>query len=347
MQVNKSERKLLINAIEEWKNQNLLTDAQAEQLKSTLHIRKFDWRPLSIYAFIIAVACAVLSIVVLLADRPLRLLLEQLMKISDAGISSILSVFAVLGLLYARRRFEKTPQLSISNNSVLLFSAFLSLSAIAFWAKTFHVFQENNAGIFLVATILYFGLSIYLNSKVLWSLAFCMLLLGYGVFTVSLETKSGDFLGMNFPFRFVPLCIMLLLFSFVIRSVKLLSAFYKIQYSLSLLAFFCSLWLVTIFGNTLSYSEWQDIPSSTFILWDALFFILTASGMYFGLQRKDWILGNTALAFFLLSLVTRYFEYFWKPLHKSVFFMILALLFWFVGSRAERLWNLKFLNEEA
>lgn len=347
MQVNKSERKLLVNAIEEWKNQKLLNEEQAEQFKSTLQIRKFDWRPLSIYAFIIAVACAVLSIVVLLADRPLRLLLEQLMKITDAGISCILSALAVLGFAYARRRFQKTPQLSISNNSILLFFAFLSLAAIAFWAKTFHVFQENNAGIFLLATVLYFGLSIYLNSKILWTLAFSMLLLGYGIFTVSLETKSGGFLGMNFSLRFVPLGILLLLLSFVVQRIKQISIFYKIHYILSLLVLFCSLWFVTIFGNTLSYSEWQDIPSSTFLLWDALFFILAAFGMYFGLQRKDWILGNTALAFFLLSLVTRYFEYFWKPLHKSVFFMILALIFWFVGSRAERLWNLKFLKEEA
>jgi hypothetical protein len=69
-------------------------------------------------------------------------------------------------------------------------------------------------------------------------------------------------------------------------------------------------------------------------------------GMYSGLRRRDWILGNTSLAFFLLNLLTRYFEYCWVPLHKSVFFMILAAVFWAMGSRAEKLWNLKFLKGE-
>ena len=70
------------------------------------------------------------------------------MKISDAGISSILSVFAVLGLLYARRRFEKTPQLSIKVIIVFYCFGIFVFIGDCFLGKTFHVFQENNAGIF-------------------------------------------------------------------------------------------------------------------------------------------------------------------------------------------------------
>jgi len=34
------------------------------------------------------------------------------------------------------------------------------------------------------------------------------------------------------------------------------------------------------------------------------------------------------------------FEYFWDSTHKAIFFAILALSFWYLGSRAEKIWNL-------
>jgi uncharacterized membrane protein len=107
-----------------------------------------------------------------------------------------------------------------------------------------------------------------------------------------------------------------------------------------------ALWLVTIFGNYSSYERWQEVRQLQFLVWDGVLFAVAAAGMYLGLKRNDFVLGNISLVFFILNLVTRYFEYFWEPLHKSVFFMILAFIFWFIGSRAEKLWNLKFLEEK-
>jgi uncharacterized membrane protein len=107
-----------------------------------------------------------------------------------------------------------------------------------------------------------------------------------------------------------------------------------------------ALWLVTIFGNYSSYERWQEVRQLQFLVWDGVLFAVAAAGMYLGLKRNDFVLGNISLVFFILNLVTRYFEYFWEPLHKSVFFMILAFIFWLIGSRAEKLWNLKFLKEK-
>jgi uncharacterized membrane protein len=125
-----------------------------------------------------------------------------------------------------------------------------------------------------------------------------------------------------------------------------LNPFYKIHYVTGLLIFFVALWLVTIFGNFSSYERWQEVKQLQFLVYDGALFTVAAAGMYLGLKRNDFVLGNISLVFFILNLVTRYFEYFWEPLHKSVFFMILAFIFWFIGSRAEKLWNLKFLEEK-
>jgi len=46
------------------------------------------------------------------------------------------------------------------------------------------------------------------------------------------------------------------------------------------------------------------------------------------------------LTFIFINLYTRFFEHFWNHLHKAIFFTLLAVSFWYLGTRAERIWNL-------
>jgi hypothetical protein len=39
--------------------------------------------------------------------------------------------------------------------------------------------------------------------------------------------------------------------------------------------------------------------------------------------------------------VLRFFEYFWDTLHKAIFFAALALSFWLLGTKAEKIWHLR------
>jgi hypothetical protein len=36
---------------------------------------------------------------------------------------------------------------------------------------------------------------------------------------------------------------------------------------------------------------------------------------------------------------TRYFEYFWNSMHKALFFALLGISFWLIGSKAEKYWR--------
>jgi len=51
------------------------------------------------------------------------------------------------------------------------------------------------------------------------------------------------------------------------------------------------------------------------------------------------VLRGFGLTFLFINLYTRFFEYFWDSMHKALFFAVLALSFWYVGSRAERIWH--------
>ncbi len=347
MQLKKDKAEFLKSAIEEWQSQQLLTKEQAQQLKNTITIRKFDWKQVTIYAFIIAVVCSVLSIIVLLADKTLLKLIERFTQITDFGISCIITLATILVFYITKRRVEKHIDTPFRNQSYLLLGAFLSLATVSYWSKTLHVFHNNYTFIFLMASILYVALALYFRSQTIWVLSLLMLAFAYGMFSVTHSNDSNKelFLGLNFPMRFVPFSLLVLLFLYLINRKEALQPFYKVHYVVGLLLFYISFWLVTIFGNYGSYERWNEVKQYQFIFWDLLLFVIAAAGMYVGLKRNDYILGNISLMFFIINLITRYFEYFWIPLHKSIFFMILAFIFWFIGSRAEKLWNLKFLEE--
>ena len=45
------------------------------------------------------------------------------------------------------------------------------------------------------------------------------------------------------------------------------------------------------------------------------------------------------VTFLGINLYTRFFELFWNNLHKAIFFALLAASFWYIGSKAETIWN--------
>lgn len=57
-------------------------------------------------------------------------------------------------------------------------------------------------------------------------------------------------------------------------------------------------------------------------------------------RRDDRTSIGFGITFLFINLYTRFFEHFWNPLHKAVFFALLGVSFWFIGSRAERIWTL-------
>ena len=64
------------------------------------------------------------------------------------------------------------------------------------------------------------------------------------------------------------------------------------------------------------------------------------AAIWYGLKRDDGVLRGFGLTFLLINLYTRFFEYFWAPLPKALFFAVLAISFWYLGSRAETIWQL-------
>ncbi|HRB92907.1 MAG TPA: hypothetical protein PLT17_05845, partial [Chitinophagales bacterium] len=107
MHIKKQQAKFLNETIDVWEQQNLVTEEQATKLKQSIVIRKFDWKQVTIYAFILAVACAILSIIVLLADKIILRIIERFTQLTDLSISCLLTFLATLLFFYSKKRFQE------------------------------------------------------------------------------------------------------------------------------------------------------------------------------------------------------------------------------------------------
>jgi hypothetical protein len=161
------------------------------------------------------------------------------------------------------------------------------------------------------------------------------------------------FLGMNYPLRFV-------LFGAVLAGLGiagermlasgtsatpgsirdrwlLVSPQTKV---VGLLDLFIALWIMSIFGNYGDMTAWRSVPQYELLHWSVLFGLVAAGAVWYGFKHDDGVLRGFGLSFLGINLYTRFFEYFWDSLHKAVFFALLAASLWYLGRRAEAIWNM-------
>ena len=74
--------------------------------------------------------------------------------------------------------------------------------------------------------------------------------------------------------------------------------------------------------------------------WSVLFAAVAAGAIYHSLKMDDRMTRGFGITFLGINLYTRYFEYFWGSTHKAVFFTLLGVSFWWIGSKAETIWQL-------
>jgi hypothetical protein len=113
---------------------------------------------------------------------------------------------------------------------------------------------------------------------------------------------------------------------------------------IGLLYLFIALWILSIWGNYQGYEDWHNAGHWELLHWSLYFGFAAAGAIYLGLRHDIAVLRGFGLTFLGINLYTKYFEYFWDGMHKAVFFAILGITFWVVGSRAETIWQMKGLR---
>lgn len=345
MKIDQEKSDFLDEMLEHWQEEQLLTAAEVEKLRSSYEAKSFDWRRLAQYSFWIAMACGVISLGALLVDNDMLNYLKKLYDTPD-GIISVLS-FAAAGVLYwLSFKWKKTLPMQIFSNDAIIFTAvMLTANGIAYLGKAVGTGESHFSLLILLSVAIYGILAYVFKSRLIWVFVLISLGAWFGTETGYLSRGNLYFLGMNYPLRFVIFGFVVTALSFVLRNVKAFKFFHMTTYVSGMMYLFVSLWLISVFGNFGTLDQWYGIKQISLFYWALISAAVCALSIFAGLKYRDEVAREFGITFLFLNLYTRYFEYFWDSWHKALFFCVLAASFWLIGRKAEKIWNLEFLKK--
>jgi len=326
--------------IRQWIADKTVTQEEGEKLLGSYQIVGFDWRRLAKYCFWISLICIISAVGAILADEALMALLARIFRAPDI-IKCLFFAGIAAALYYAgQRRRKKKPEKIFSNEAIFALGVFATAGAIAFFGKAIDTGSGHFSLLVLLAAIIYAILGLWFPSKLIW--IFALLSLG-GWFGAETGYKSGwgaYYLGMNYPLRFVIFGIALTAAASLFAAKPGLRDFVKPSRVMGLLYLFIALWILSIFGNHGEIESWYKAKQIELLHWSLLFGIAALLAILHGIKFDDPVTRGFGLTFLFINLYTRYCEFFWDAIHKAIFFAILAISFWFLGRKAEKIWNL-------
>lgn len=339
MKVNQKQQKLIISAIDEWENNELIDTKKADELKASLDIQSFDWKNLAYYSFIVAVICIVVAILSVLADEVIMRVIDSMM---NAGTMPRIILFAVLSSLcfwFGLKRRKQYPAKQLSNEALFLLGIFFSAISLFYIGEFLKVSEERYTWIIFLAAILYAFLGVIFPSIITWMCSLVVLGIGFGSETTRLASESAYFLGMNMPLRLLVFSCLLIGIAYLLKKRQKLAPFASPTYYLGLLSVFFFLWILSIFGNYGKWADWEAVKQYELLGYSVLLTVFCLGAIYYGLRFGNRLSRELGIIFMILNIYTRYVEYLWDRMHTAIFFAVLATSFWLLGKKAEQIWQ--------
>jgi len=350
VKTTKRKAKILREALEEWEKERILDEDSRDKLSSSIQVLPFDWRKMAVYSFLLALISIVIAVVSIFTDDSFILFLSRLFTAPDLVKCIFFSALSLIFFVWAFRRREHKP-LKVFSNEALIFLGVLSLAGGILYLGTA---LGNKSGHFslllLLAAVLYGVIGFTFSSRQVWIFSIISLGAWFGAETGYISGWGAYYFGMNYPMRFVLFGALLAAAGFLMtlegerehsdlgRKILLFSTPTRVMGYFYL---FMALWIMSIFGNYGDIHVWRQATHSELAAWSVLFGGVSILAIWHGLRWDDRISRGFGITFLLINLYTRLFEYFWDSMHKAVFFGILALSFWFLGSRSEKIWGSK------
>lgn len=344
MKLTRKKAQLVEAVIQQWVTDETITPEEGKRLIGSYEIVRFDWKRLAKYSFWISLICVVIAVASIIADKALMALLAKIFRAPDIIKCLFLAIAAVAFYYAGFRRKTKKPEKVYSNEAILSLGALATAGAIAFFGKVIDTGSGHFSILILLAAIIYAILGLWFPSRLIW--VFCLLSLGgwVGAETGYMSGWGAYYLGMNYPLRFVIFGAALTIASALFKVRPDRQNFERPTRALGLLYLFIALWILSIFGNYGNIDSWYRARPIELFHWSLLFGAVSLLAILHGIKFDDQMTRGFGLTFLFINLYTRYFEYFWNTLHKAIFFALLAISFWFIGSRAEKIWNVSILR---
>lgn len=339
MKLPRKQAAVINDAIARWTHDGLLPAVQAAQLAATIEVQTFDWRRLAKYSFWVALISIVTSVSAALSDR---LLMELLARLFQApAMVKCLGLSALAAGLYwwGMKRRAQDPDRAYRNEAILLLGVLATAGAIAQLGVALDTGSGHFSILLLLSFLVYALLGLAMDSTLIWTFALAALGGWMGTETGYRSGWGAYYLGMNYPLRFVLFGGLLTAGALALETHHLTSRFFRSTLAMGLLYLFIALWIMSIFGNYGDLHQWERARQIELFHWSLLFGLVACGAVYHGLKHDNGMTKGFGLTFLFINLYTRFFELFWNSLHKALFFALLGVSFWYLGSKAETIWN--------
>lgn len=340
LDVNRHEKETLDEAIRYWQEHGLIEKTQAIELGNSYELKGFDWKRLAQYAFWVALSCVVLAFLSLFADKMVLQWIEKLYDTPDAVICIFCFALAVLFYGWGFKNKRKHPQKTFSNEALMALGVFATATCIGYLGKIIDKGSGHISLLFLASVVIYGLLSVKLTSKLIWIFTLISFGIWFATETAYHSNWGFRFWGMNYPLRFTLFGAIVTAFALLWQQhIKPIAPFQSITYIIGLVYLLVALWLLSIFGNYSDLDKWAEIRQWHIFYWGLLSTAVSLALAWYGLKRGDYIAREFGIVFLIINLYTRFFEYLWDSLNRTVFFLLLAVSFWYIGRWAERIWS--------
>jgi len=338
MRVSKKDADVILNAIDQWEEEQVIDAQNATQLRKSVIVYKDDLGSFTFYAFVAAVSCAILAFGAIVLDEKWIERMRRFFAFSEVLIGTVFLGLSVMLIWYARKRKRKFPDASLSNESFNILTVLSIGVSVTYLTRGLGEGYRFYGLVVFVLALSYGAVAGYLRSNLIWVCALLALVVSWAIQTWIWSGPVHDyFLGMNYPLRMTVLGGVLLAVVLLLRKQQAQSLpFYGITVYFLWIFFLLSGLFLSVSGN-LSYDVWSNIRQGRLFPWALGYTLLLGGLIVAAYKRKDEIFRDLVLLFFLLNIYTRYFEYFWDKTNKGIFFALLALSFWLIGRKTEQM----------
>lgn len=341
VQLSKKEAKIVNDTLDAWEHEQALSTHDTSRLRASIKVVGFNWHKLAKYCFWIAVIAVIISVTSLIADKYIQQVFSFLFTAPPIVRAVYLAIIAAILYYLGFRRQHKHPEKAQSADAIL----FLGVIATAAAVYQLGLAMDNGSGhvsvLFLIAAIIYAAIGIFFRSKLIWIFALLSLASWFGAETGYMSGWGAYYLGMSYPLRFVLFGGLLTFAAFQMQRHPRVSTLTDTTLIMGLLYLFIALWILSIFGDYHEYDKWVAAKQIELFHWSLLFAIAAIAAIYHGIRYENNITKGFGLTFLFINLYTRFFEYFWVHLHKGIFFGLLAVSFWYLGTKAEKIWHVE------
>jgi len=340
LDISRQEKETLDEALNHWREQDLIDDDLAKRLSNTYQVKGFDWRRLAQYAFWVALSCVVLAFLSLFADQMVLRWIRRLYDTPDTVICIFCLILAVVFYTWGFYHKRRHPHKTFSNEALMALGVFATATFIGYLGKIIDRGSGHFSLLFLASVVIYGVLAVKLSSKLIWIFTLVSFGIWFATETAYHSNWGFRFWGMNYPLRFTIFGAMLTAFAvFWQPRIRSISAFRHLSYVIGLTYLMVALWLLSIFGNYSDLDKWSQVRQWHIFYWGLLSSGVSLAFAWYGLKRQDNVAREFGIVFLILNVYTRFFEYLWDNINRAIFFLLLAASFWYIGRWAERIWS--------